>query len=158
MLHFERRRSAKPQYGFTLLELVVTTIILSILSLAVLPVAHVVIQREKEKRLRHALWELRDAIDRYKEAADRGSFQIKVDSLGYPPDLESLVKGVETNGGSRIKFLRRIPTDPMTNSKEWGLRSNQDEPDSTSWGGQAVFDVYTKSEQKALDGTNYKDW
>ncbi len=151
-------RRANPQRGFTLLELIVAATILSILSLMALPLARVTIQREKEKQLRQALWEMRDAIDRYKDAADRGAFQSKVDSFGYPPDLDSLVKGVEIQGGKKIRFLRSIPTDPMTNSKEWGMRSMQDDPDSDSWGGQAVFDVYTKSQGEGLDGTKYKDW
>ena len=152
------RRTPNPQRGFTLLELIVAATILSILSLMALPLARVTIQREKEKQLRQALWEMRDAIDRYKDAADRGAFQTKVDSFGYPPDLDSLVKGVEIQGGKKIRFLRSIPTDPMTNSKDWGLRSMQDDPDSDSWGGQAVFDVYTKSQGEGLDGTKYKDW
>lgn len=131
---------------------------MSILAMMALPLARVTIQRDKEKRLHRALWEMRDAIDRYKNAADRGSFQIRVDSFGYPPDLDTLYKGVEAQGGNKMRFLRSIPTDPMTNSKEWGLRSMQDDPDSDSWGGQNVFDVYTKSEAIALDGTKYKDW
>ena len=144
--------------GFTLIELIVAAMILSILAIMVLPLARVTIQRDREKRLRRALWEMRDAIDRYKDAADRGSFQVKADSNGYPPDLETLYKGVEAQGGKKIRFLRSIPTDPMTNSREWGFRSMQDDPDSDSWGGQDVFDVYTKSEGTALDGTKYKDW
>jgi general secretion pathway protein G len=144
--------------GLTLLELIVAATILSILSLMVTPLVRVTVQREKEKELRRALWEMRDAIDRYKVQADRDAFQIKVDSVGYPPDLATLVKGVADRGGVQLRFLRSIPRDPMTNSKEWGLRSNQDDPDSDSWGGQAVFDVYTKSEGTALDGTKYKDW
>ncbi len=148
----------RSQRGFTLLELIVTATILSILTLMALPLARVTIQREKEKQLHHALWEMRDAIDRYKDAADRGAFQTKVDSLNYPPDLETLVKGVESQGGKKTRFLRSIPIDPMTKSTEWGLRSNQDGPDSDAWGGQNVFDVYTKSEGTALDGTKYKDW
>jgi general secretion pathway protein G len=144
--------------GFTLLELIVAATILSVLTLMALPLARVTTQREKERQLRRALWELRDAIDKYKLAADQGAFQIKVDSNGYPPDLDTLVKGVEIQGGKKIRFLRSIPTDPMTNSKEWGLRSMQDDPDSDSWGGQSVFDVYTKSQGEALDGTKYKDW
>ena len=148
--------SAKPQRGFTLLELIVAAAILSILTMMALPLARVTIQREKEKELRRSLWEMRDAIDRYKDAADRNMFQTKLDSQGYPPDLEELVKGVEAQGGKKIRFLRSIPVDPMTRSKEWGLRSMQDDPDSDSWGGQSVFDVYTKSEGTALDGT--KDW
>jgi len=144
--------------GFTLIELIVATAILSILTLMALPLARVTVQRQKEKQLRQALWDMRDAIDRYKDAADRQMFQTKVDSQGYPPDLETLVKGVEAQGGKKYRFLRSIPTDPMTNSKEWGLRSMQDDPDSDSWGGQSVFDVYTKSEGQGLDGTKYKDW
>ena len=152
------RPSATPARGFTLLELIVTATILSILTMMALPLARITIQREKEKQLRTALWEMRDAIDRYKDATDRQMFQIKVDSGGYPPDLETLVKGVEAQGGKKIRYLRSIPIDPMTKSKEWGLRSMQDDPDSDSWGGQSVFDVYTKSEGTALDGTKYKDW
>jgi general secretion pathway protein G len=144
--------------GFTLMELIVATAILSVLTLMALPLARVTVQRQKEKQLRQALWDMRDAIDRYKDAADRQMFQTKVDSQGYPPDLETLVKGVEAQGGKKYRFLRSIPTDPMTNNKEWGLRSMQDDPDSDSWGGQSVFDVYTKSEGQALDGTKYKDW
>jgi general secretion pathway protein G len=152
------RPSATPARGFTLLELIVAATILSILTMMALPLARITIQREKEKQLRTALWEMRDAIDRYKDATDRQMFQIKVDSGGYPPDLETLVKGVEAQGGKKIRFLRSIPIDPITKSKEWGLRSMQDDADSDSWGGQSVFDVYTKSEGTALDGTKYKDW
>jgi general secretion pathway protein G len=153
-----RRPSATPARGFTLLELIVAATILSILTMMALPLARVTIQREREKQLRTALWEMRDAIDRYKDATDRQMFQIKVDSGGYPPDLETLAKGVEAQGGKKIRFLRSIPIDPMTKSKEWGLRSMQDDPDSDSWGGQSVFDVYSKSDGTALDGTKYKDW
>ena len=114
-------------------------------------------KREKEIELRRDLWNLRDAIDRYKDAADRGAFQTKVDSLGYPPDLQTLVDGVDVQG-KKLRFLRRIPIDPITGNADWGLRSNQDDPDSSSWGGQNVFDVYTKSEGTALDGTKYNTW
>src|ERR1700756_2204545 len=152
------RSMAKRASGFTLIELIVAATILSILTLMALPLARVTIKREKEKQLRQALWEMRDAIDRYKDMADRGMFQTKVDSQNYPPDLDTLVKGVEGQAGKKYRFLRSIPTDPMTNSKEWGLRSMQDDPDSDSWGGQNVFDVYTKSEATGLDGTKYKDW
>src|SRR5579885_3007546 len=144
--------------GFTLMELIVASAILTILTLMAVPLARVTIQRQKEKLLRQALWDMRDAIDRYKDAADRQMFQTKVDSQNYPPDLETLVKGVEVQGGKKLRFLRAIPTDPMTKSKEWGLRSMQDDPDSDSWGGQNVFDVYTKAEGTGLDGTKYKDW
>ena len=100
---------------------------------------------------------MRDAIDRYKDAADRGLFQIKLGTEGYPPDLDTLVKGVDI-GGKKVRFLRRIPTDPMTGKTEWGQRSMQDDPKSTSWGGQNVFDVYTQSQDTALDGTKYIEW
>jgi general secretion pathway protein G len=130
--------------------------ILATLTLMALPLARITIKREKERQLRRALWEMRDAIDHYKEAADRGSFQIKADSFGYPTSLDDLVKGVDV-GGKKTRFLRRIPIDPMTGT-EWGLRSMQDEVDSDSWGGQNVFDVHTKSEGEGLDGTRYKDW
>ena len=146
------------QRGFTLIELIVASAILAILTLMALPLARITIQREREKQLHQALWEMRDAIDRYKEAADRGAFQTKVDSYNYPPDLETLVKGIEAQGGKKIRFLRSIPIDPMTKNKEWGLRSMQDDPDSDSWGGQNVFDVYSKSTGTALDDTKYKDW
>ncbi len=141
----------------TLIELVVAIAIMAILATAVLPITRNVVKREREKELRAALWQMRDAIDRYKDYADQGKFQIKLDSNGYPPDLEELVKGVDIQG-KKIKFLRRIPIDPMTHSREWGLRSMQDDPTSESWGGQSVFDVYTKSNGTALDGTKYKDW
>jgi general secretion pathway protein G len=150
-------RSARPDRGFTLLELIIATAILVVLSTMAVPLARLTIQREKERQLRFDVWEMRDAIDRYKDAADRGGFQIKVDSQGYPPDLETLVKGVDVNG-KKVRFLRQIPVDPMTGTTEWGLRSMQDDPDSDSWGGQSVFDVHTKSDGTGLDGTKYKDW
>ena len=143
--------------GFTLIELIVATAILVILTGLAVPMARVAIKRQKEHDLRAALWEMRDAIDRYKEAADRGAFQTKVGSEGYPPDLDTLVKGVDV-GGKKVRFLRRIPEDPMTGNTEWGLRSMQDDADSDSWGGQNVFDVFTKSQGEGLDGTKYKDW
>src|SRR5260221_11665835 len=149
--------SARGPLGFTLVELIVATAILVILTGLAVPLARVAIKREKERELRSALWELRDAIDRYKDAADRGGFQIKVGSEGYPPDLETLVKGVDV-GGKKLKFLRKIPIDPMTGKDEWGMRSMQDDATSDSWGGQNVFDVYTKSEGTALDDSKYKDW
>jgi general secretion pathway protein G len=151
------RTNGKQQSGMTLVELVVTIAIMAILATMVLPISRTVVKREREKELRAALSEMRGAIDRYKDYADRGAFMIKLDSQGYPPDLDELVKGVDING-KKIRFLRRIPTDPMTHSKEWGLRSMQDDPASESWGGQAVFDVYTKSNGTGLDGTKYSDW
>jgi len=147
----------RPQRGFTLVELIVATTILMLLTTLAIPLARVTIKREKERELRRDLWEMRDAIDRYKDAADRGAFQWKVGSEGYPPDLDTLVKGVDVQG-KKLKFLRRIPVDPMTGTTEWGLRSMQDDPSSDSWGGQDVFDVFTKSQGTGLDGTQYKDW
>jgi general secretion pathway protein G len=152
-----RRRCRKSSAGFTLIELIVATAILAILTTMALPLARMTIKREKERELRYDLWQLRDSIDRYKDAADRQAFQIKVGSEGYPPDLETLVNGVDV-GGKKLKFLRKIPVDPMTSKPEWGLRSMQDDPTADSWGGQNVFDVYTKSEGTALDGTKYKEW
>ncbi len=143
--------------GLTLVELIAAITILLVLTGMALPLARVTIKREKEKELRRDLWEMRDAIDRYKDAADRGAFQIKLGTDGYPPDLDTLVNGVDVNG-KKVRFLRHVPRDPMTGNTDWGLRSEQDDPDSQSWGGQNVFDVFTKSEGTALDGTKYKDW
>ena len=150
-------RSGESQSGLTLVELIVAVTLLAILMGAAVPLMRVRIKREREIELRQDLWEMRDAIDRYKDAADRGAFQIKLDSYGYPPDLDTLVKGVDVQG-KKLRFLRRIPVDPMTGNTDWGLRSMQDDPDSTSWGGQNVFDVYTKSQGTAMDGTKYQDW
>ena len=160
MLHqISRARARQPngQRGMTLVELITAIVIMAILAGAAVPIARTSIKREKERRLRAALWEMRDAIDRYKDAADRGAFQIKLGSEGYPPDLQTLVDGVDIQG-KKYRFLRHIPVDPMTNSTDWGLRSMQDDPDSQSFGGQNVFDVYTKSQDTALDGTKYADW
>src|SRR3989454_6364369 len=143
--------------GFTLIELIVATAIIVILTSMVLPLARLNIQRERERELRYDLWMMRDAIDRYKDAADRGAFQIKVGTEGYPADLDTLVNGVDV-GGKKVRFLRKIPIDPMAGKPEWGMRSMQDDPTSESWGGQNVFDVFTKSEGTALDGTKYKEW
>ncbi len=145
------------QRGFTLIELIVATAILVILTGMAVPIFRMAAKREQERQLRTALWTLRDAIDRYKDAADRGAFQTKVGSEGYPPDLDTLVSGVDV-AGKKLKFLRKIPIDPMTGKAEWGMRSMQDDPTSDSWGEQNVFDVYTKSNGVALDDTKYKDW
>ncbi len=158
----------KRQAGISLLEMVATCTLLLILASAVLPLARVAIKRQKEIELRRALREMRTAIDKYHEAAMPtqgqppriGGADVKVDSQGYPPDLETLVEGVSELGtvGRKIKFLRRIPRDPMTNTAEWGLRCYQDEPDSDSWCGTNVWDVYTTSAGKGLDDTPYKEW
>jgi len=161
LLQLRKRVAAKReghcQRGLTLIELIAAITILAILTGAAIPVAKIRIKRERETELRHDLWEMRAAIDRYKDAADRGAFQIKLGSEGYPPDLDTLVKGVDVQGKT-IRFLRRVPIDPMTGKAEWGMRSLQDDPDSTSWGEQNVFDVYTKSTGTALDGTKYSEW
>ena len=150
-------KKAGREHGFSLVELIIALTIMSILAGAAIPIARVRVKRDKERELRRDLWEMRDAIDRYKDAADRGAFQTKVGSDNYPPDLETLVNGVDVQG-KKVRFLRRIPVDPMTGKAEWGLRSDQDEPESTSWGGQNVFDIYTNSQGTAIDGTKYADW
>jgi general secretion pathway protein G len=147
----------RTERGLTLIELIVTVAILAILASAAVPVARFKVKRDRERELRRDLWEMRDAIDHYKDAADRGAFQTKVDSQNYPPDLDTLVNGVDVQG-KKVKFLRRIPVDPMTGKTEWGMRSMQDDPTSDSFGGQSVFDVYSKSQGTALDGTKYADW
>ena len=159
-LSVRRRHSA--QSGMTLLELIIACAILLILSSAALPVARFTVVRQREKELRLDLREMRNAIDRYKDLADRNMIRTELGSEGYPPDLQTLVKGVAIGGsgaaGKNIRFLRRIPVDPMTGNVEWGLRAVQDDPDSTSWGGKNIFDVYSKSTGTALDGTKYSDW
>jgi general secretion pathway protein G len=166
--------------GFTLIEMLVTLTLLAILAAAIVPLAKTAVKREKEIELRRNLRMIREAIDAYKKLADEKQIEVEEDQEGYPPDLETLVKGVEIKsqpeqpepgGGLNrrpaevaeaqtkvIKFLRRIPPDPMTGSTDWGLRAFQDEPDSENWGGENVYDVYSKSPGTALDGTKYKDW
>lgn len=169
--------------GFTLVEMLVTLTILAILAAAILPLAKTAVKREKEIELRRNLRLIREAIDAYKKLADEKKIEVEEEQEGYPPDLETLIKGVEVKaqqqpqeiepgGGLNrrpariaeadekkvVKFLRRIPLDPMTGSAEWGLRSYQDDPDSDDWGGENVYDVYSKSPGTALDGTKYKDW
>ena len=152
------------QRGYTFVELIIVTAMLLILASITVPLVQVAKQRTREAELRRALREMRTAIDRYKDAADQmviAPTELSAEDMGYPPDLETLVEGVTRANdatGIPLKFLRRVPVDPMTSSTEWGLRSYQDKPDSRSWGGQNVFDVYTKSEAEALDGTNYRDW
>ena len=171
----------------TLLELIIASGILLILATAAMPIARFTVIRQKEAELRRSLREVRDAIDRYKDAADRNLIRVAAGTEGYPPDLETLVQGVEivsqpgaSQGGStigvpagtaplpsssggddaihRVRFLRRIPEDPITGRPDWGLRAVQDDPDLRSWGGKNVFDVYSMSQGTALDGTRYADW
>ena len=147
----------KREHGLTFVELIVTVSILSILAMAALPVARFQVKRQNERELKRDLWMMRDAIDKYKDAADRGAFQIKLNSQGYPPDLQTLVTGVDVQG-KKLKFLRKIPVDPMSGKPEWGMRSMKDDPDSDSFSGDSVFDVYSKSQGTALDGTKYSKW
>ena len=146
--------------GFTLIELIATITIISILVALSVPLARNSIKRERERQLREALREMRTAIDKFKEESDKGTVEKPIDTEGYPQTLETLVDGVQLIGqaGKNLKLLRKIPIDPMTNSTDWGMRSYQDEPTSQSWGGQNVFDVYTKSDGVAFDGTRYRDW
>ena len=150
--------------GYTFVELLVVVTILLILASAVLPLAQVTSQRQREAELRRGLREMRTAIDKFKDAVDTGQIpttEMRPGSEGYPSDLETLVEGVAAANdasGRKLKYLRRIPSDPMTGSTDWGLRSYQDKADSTSWGGQNVFDVYSKANGTALDGTKYRDW
>jgi general secretion pathway protein G len=155
---------AQTTAGYTFVEVLVVSVVLLILASAAMPLARVTIQRQREVELRRTLRELRTAIDRYKDAADLGviaATDLRPGNENYPPTLEVLVEGVTKAGdatGVKLKFLRRIPVDPMTGAAEWGLRSYQDKPDATSWGGQNVYDVHTKSEGTALDGTKYREW
>ena len=154
------RQTAWPgrsQQGLTLVELIVTVAILGILASVAYPIARFQIQRQKEQVLRDDLWTMRRAIDNYKDAADRHAFETSIDSNGYPPDLDTLVNGVDVQD-HKVKFLRQIPVDPMTGKKDWVLRSMQDDPDSDTWGGQNVFDVHSASDGTALDGTKYNTW
>jgi general secretion pathway protein G len=158
-----RNRSGKgagkrcSESGLSFVELIIVVTILAILAGAAVPIARFQVKRQKEKELRRDLWEMRAAIDAYKFAAMKGGMVTKADSMNYPPDLQTLVDGVDIQS-KKVKFLRRIPTDPMTGNTDWGMRSNQDEPDSDSFGGQNLFDVYTKSNGTALDGTKYNTW
>lgn len=153
----QTRLHPRGERGLTLVELVVTVAILAILASAAIPISRFKVQRERERELHRDLWEMRDAIDHYKDAADRGAFQTKLDSQNYPPDLETLVKGVDVQS-KKVRFLRRIPVDPMTGKAEWGMRSMKDDPTSDSFSGDSVFDVYSKSTGTALDGTKYSEW
>lgn len=152
------RRIPTGQAGLTLLELIIACTLLLILASAAVPLVRITIVRSREAELRRNLREIRNAIDRYKDMADTLAFQTEVGSNGYPPDLDTLVKGVTVAGNRHVRFLRRIPVDPMTGKREWGMRSVQDDPDSTSWGGNNVFDVYSTSQGVALDGSKYSEW
>jgi general secretion pathway protein G len=157
-----RKARISTQAGMSLLELIVACSILMILSSMALPIAKFTVIRQREKELREDLRDMRRAIDKYKDLADQQKIRVELGSEGYPPDMDTLVKGVSVGGsgaaGKNMRFLRRVPKDPMTGRTEWGLRSVQDDPDSTSWGGKNVFDVYSKSSGTALDGTKYSDW
>ena len=164
-----RTRHAAPstqhaEAGYTFVELLVVATIIMILASAIMPLAKVTARRSREAELRHALREMRTAIDKFKDAADLGqigSLELKVGAENYPADLDQLVEGVAATNdatGRKLKYLRRVPVDPMTRSTEWGLRSYQDKPDATKWGGQNVFDVHTTFDGTALDGTKYRDW
>ena len=154
----QRRRT---QGGLSLVELIVAFTILALLTSMSVPLARYKVNRDRERQLRIALDDMRKAIDKYKDMADRGELPPqKLGTEGYPESLEILVEGVKKQGtvDTKIRFLRRIPKDPMTNSFDWGKRSMQDDPKSTSWGGQNVFDIFTKSQAKAADGTYYAEW
>src|SRR6476646_10897746 len=155
-----RTQKRRAQSGMTLIELIIACSILLILAGAALPIARRNIRYQQEAELRRCLREMKDAIDRYKDTADKNLIRVEVGSEGYPPDLETLVKGVQVgaSGDKKIRCLRKIPVDPMTGQAEWGLRAVQDDPDSQSWGGKNVFDVYSKSQAAAMDGTKYSDW
>jgi general secretion pathway protein G len=153
----QRKAVRSGERGVTLTELIIVVTILSILATAAIPAVKFEVKRSKERQLRADLWEMRRGIDMYKDVADLGGIQTKADSNNYPPDLQTLVNGVDVKD-KKMRFLRAIPVDPMTGNTDWGLRSNQDEPDSDSFGGQDVFDVYSKSDGTGLDGTKYKTW
>jgi general secretion pathway protein G len=161
-----RREIDNSAVGMTLLELIIAIGILLVLAGAALPLVRATIQRGREAELHRDLREIRNAIDSYKDDADKGLIRVEVGTEGYPPDLDTLVKGVQVGGsgnsgsatGETVRFLRRIPKDPMTGRTEWGQRAVRDAPDSTSWGGKNVFDVYSQSQGTALNGTKYSDW
>jgi general secretion pathway protein G len=155
-----RKNVRRSQLGMTLLELIIACSILLILASAALPVVRLTVVKPKEEELRHNLREIRNAIDRFKDLADRNLIRVEVGSEGYPPDLETLVNGVKFGdaGGRKIRFLRHIPRDPMTGQTDWNLQAVQDDPDSTSWGGRNVFDVHSKAQGMAMDGTRYSEW
>jgi general secretion pathway protein G len=152
-----RQRARAGEAGLTLIELIIVVVMMGILASAAVPLAKFQVKRTKERELRQDLWEMRAAIDAYKDAADKGGIQTKVDSNNYPPDLQTLVDGVDIQS-KHVRFLRSIPTDPMTKNTDWGLRSNQDDADAEDFGGQNVYDVHSKSQGTGLDGTKYSTW
>ena len=160
MTLYRHRSRHHSQLGMTMIELIAAFTILALLSGMAVPLAAYKVRRDKERELRTALKDIRHAIDQYKDAATANKFQVKVGTEGYPETLEVLVEGVQTNdaAGTKLKFLRRIPRDPMTKSFDWGMRSMKDDPKSQSWSGDNVFDIHTKSYERARDGTQYSDW
>lgn len=157
----ERGLTRRGERGLTLVELIVAVTIMTLLTTMSVPLVRYRVQRDRERDLRRALDTIDKAIDDYKDAAIQGKIETKLGTDGYPESLEQLVEGVklmQSAEGKKIKFLRKIPLDPMTNSYDWGKRSTQDDPKSTSWGGQNIFSVYTKSTERARDGTQYSDW
>jgi general secretion pathway protein G len=155
-----RRQPRRRQAGMTLLELIISCAILLVLASAAMPIAQYTLWHQKEKQLRYNLAQIRDAIDRYKDAADQQQIRSGPDTQNYPPDLETLVKGVPlgNTGDKTIRFLRKIPIDPITGKADWGKRAVSDDYDSTSWGGKNVFDVYSSSQATAINGSRYADW
>ncbi len=154
--------NSSERFGFTIIELIVVIAIISTLAVVAIPMVETSVKREKELHLKRSLREIRTAIDEYHDFVVNNKIKFDEETYGYPEDLEILVKGIEfrdkKNKGKVRKFLRRIPVDPMTGNIEWGLRSYQDKMNSTHWGGENVWDIYSKSEKKALDGSSYKDW
>ena len=142
------------------MELMVSCAILVVLATVAMPMERMAVRRYKEEKLHYDLQQMRDAIDRYKDAADKNLFQVQAGTEGYPPDLQTLVDGVQLTGATdrKLHFLREIPVDPMTGQSDWNLRSVQDDVDSTNWGGQDVFDVHSQSTDTAMNGTKYSDW
>ena len=160
-MNCRRQAGSRGERGMTLVELIVAFTILAMLTTMAVPMARYKVRRDKERDLVYALREIHKAIDDYKDAALAGKIQVKLGTEGYPEKLEDLVKGVDLVQSAqkvKIKFLRRIPKDPITGTYEWGMRSVQDDPDATTWGGQNVFAVYTKSTERARDGTLYSQW
>jgi general secretion pathway protein G len=152
-----------PDSGLTLVELIVVVAVVAILAATAVPIARYRVKRAQEVELRTDLQTMRDAIDHYKDAAEKGAFTTKINSFNYPPDLQTLVDGVEASSGiggdtKRIKFLHKMPTDPMTGQADWAIRSMADDPGSSSAGGENVFDVHSKSDKTAIDGTKYSTW